>query len=176
MATAYVYAPKTGTNMGQTCYCDNPNCVCPGCVHTVVRKNAGWVSPIDISSNDGLGIYIYATSIYIKSIRTEQVDWICQNTSLVPWTYGVVVDLYKNTNGTGYVGSVMYGHLENRIPNGFYTSHHGLRIGTTPDDDCNCGCYDGHHVHMQRRNGSSNTFGCGATLYAGTTWIFKWTV
>jgi len=176
MATAYVYAPKTGTNMGQVCYCNNPNCVCPGCVHTVVRQNEGWVSPLDISSNSGLDIYLYAAGTYVKSVRTERVGWICGNTTLTPWTNGVLTHLYKDTAGTNYIGGVMYGHLENRIANGLYTSHWGIRVGTTPQNDCDCGCYDGHHIHIQRKNGSSNTFNCGNTLYAGTTWIFKWTV
>lgn len=172
---AYVYAPRSGSNMGQFCYCNNPNCVCPTCEHTRVREWEGWTDSLDISSVSGGSLRFYGNSS-IKSIRTEQVGWICQNTNLVPWTYGVVVSLYSNTAGTNYIGGVMYGHMEggDRIANGHYNSGlWGRWLGRTPYADCDCGCYDGHHVHMQRRWGIDRNFNCWQTIYTGSTWLYR---
>ena len=164
MSYVYVYAPVTGLNWGQATYCSS------GGAHTVVSCLGG-CCPIDISGSQGNSIYFYG-SADIKSIRTTRVSRVCADTTLIPWTDGVVVDIYGQLYGQCYLGSVGYGHLEERVADGLYNSN-TLKLGKLPAN-CNCGCSSGIHVHMQRTNGSSNSFSCYQQLYAGSTWVYRW--
>lgn len=163
MAYVYVYAPVSGQNWGQTTYCSTGN------PHTVV-SSLGGCCPIDISGSAGNSLYFYGSSL-IKSIKTRRVTGVCASDP-APWTDGVVVEFYGQINAQCYIGSVGYGHVQNRISDGVYNTN-TKKIGELPPD-CACGCSRGVHVHMQRTNGFSNSFSCWQQLYAGSTWIYRW--
>lgn len=167
MPYAYVYAPVTGQNWGQETYCYT------GDPHTVVSCLGG-CCPLDISGSAGNSLYFYGSSI-IQSIETRRVSGVCA-VDPAPWDYGVVVDFFAEPNAQCYIASVGYGHVQDRVSNGVYNTR-SLRIGELPPD-CNCGCSDGVHVHMQfdLRGGLGDTrnFYCYQTLYAGSTWLCHW--
>lgn len=176
MPAAYVYAPFNGELLGQEKYCDNTN-------HVHVRLSEGWDDPLDIEASGNTIVRFYASTAYVKSIRTQRVGWICQDTSLFPYTYGVLVSLYKDTAGTNYIGGVMYGHLQTsgRIVDGLYTSFYTIQIGKIIGSTCvPCSCYKSPHIHMERKNGFRRDFSCCTCMdymvYSGGDWIFGFTV
>jgi hypothetical protein len=176
MPTAYVYAPHTGNILGQEYYCNgNP--------HTHVRPQEGFDDPLDIGGSGGTVLRFYATTLYVKSIRTRRVGWICQDTTLIPYTYGVVATLYANTAGNQYIGEVMYGHLQDsgRVADGLYTNFYSLQIGKIIGTTCGtCSCYPAQHIHVEHKNGVRRDFSCctcvGYQVSRETSWIFKFTV
>ncbi len=161
MAYAYVYAPCTGSNWGQTTYCYN------GTTHTRVSSLGGW-SPMDVSGGQGTGVYFWASS-GVKSIRTTRVTGVCRSDP-APWTDGVKVDMYADYNGHSYMGTMGYGHLENRVSNGLYNSRI-LQVGALPRD-CACGCSSGIHVHIQS-TGAQRALNCYSAVYRGSTWLYR---
>jgi len=197
-----VLAPFSGSNWGRGCYCatlicdgggnfdcspggvqDNPpclaGCICGGdpcgCTH-----GAGYLTnPIDIGGGaNGTDIKFYGTS-NILSIKTTQINDFCAVNPPPGFDFidhGVRVDLYCKSGGQNLIGTVFYGHLQNRIANGTYsTGLWGKFLGEL-GPDCNCNCSDGIHVHMTRSStsGSTNALGCYAGVAAGSTMIYQW--
>ena len=88
---------------------------------------------------------------------------------------------YRDLNAQTYLGAALYGHVDNRIPTGIYNNPNGLQIGDACPNTCNCNqnglCYDGVHIHMEREaGGESKSFACGASIYGGSTWIYRFLV
>jgi len=120
----------------------------------------------------------------VGSVVITQVNNICANESLVPWTDGVWIQMYSGSNGGGsYIGGVLYGHVQNRIANGTYNyngfpdqPYFSLVLGQFTPDTCNCTCFAGVHTHMQA-TGSENSLYCGQSLVAGGggTSLYQWT-
>lgn len=170
MAYAYVYAPFSGNMWAQSyyCYC------CGGGAHTVVDQ----CCPIDVGRNDGAtpGIYFYGSS-NIKSIRTTYEGYgVCFEPPVInpPWDALVRVEFFSGLNAQGFIGIVVYAHINGPIANGVYNTR-SRQLGTVASNSCGCGCYQGTHVHMERDiDGISNSFSCGASLYGGSTWLYKW--
>lgn len=176
----YVYAPYSGQNWGQATYCSG------GAAHTIVG-GSGWANPIDIGGgSDGTALKFYASGL-VRSIRTTKIPYICANQGLTPWTNGVLVDMYLDLSGTQYLGSLIYGHVKERIGDNLYSSGlWGKQIGKLPPDlcasgQCNCAittcCSEGIHVHMERKGPvvAVNAFTCWASLTAGSTWLYNFT-
>lgn len=205
MGTAYVLAPNSGQNLGQNCYCtksivcsdgvtraclNNLSGTCkPGCgngcncsagnticPHSTTGGADGWVSPIDIGGSANLAINFYST-VGIQSIRTQKLQCVCGGNPT--WSYCVYVSLYSNQAGTTYIGGVMYAHLDQntRIADGLYVQNlWGKKIGQMTSTNCNCQCYGGYHVHMQRRQGSTPwLYNCQSQLYSGSTKVYGYT-
>lgn len=171
MAYAYVYAPFTGSMWAQAyyCYC------CGGGAHTGVDQ----CCPIDDGRNDGAtpNIYFYGSS-NIKSIRTTYENFgVCLDTAInPPWDALLRVEFFSAVNAQNLIGIVAYAHINAPVANGVYNTR-SMRIGTGAPNTCGCSCYQGAHVHMERDiDGISNSFSCGAQLYAGSTWLYKWIV
>lgn len=206
MGTAFVYAPITGVNWGQACYCTktvtctdgvvrqcrltapcapvcpcspncNPPCNCNAgnttCPHATSLGGEGWGAPLDISASPNQSVKFYSTT-GIQSIRTQKRAMFCGNTGT--WAYGVLVSLYSDFNGTVYIGGVMYGHLleSSILPDLWYQNNvWGRELGKVPGTNCGCNCYNGFHVHLQRRWGQSQNFGtCQAQIWAGQIPIY----
>ncbi len=83
--------------------------------------------------------------------------------------------MYMDLNGQGdWAGQVAYGHLRDWIGNGTHNTNN-LWLGRMPND-CNCGCSDGIHVHMQcAYNGTITSLAACAdvNVYSGITMIYK---
>jgi hypothetical protein len=200
--TYKVFAPFSGQSWGRGCYCatlncdvgndvdcspngqqDDPpclaGCVCGGfncsCTH-----GAGILSnPIDIGpGTDATQIKFYGTS-NILSIKTTRIDDFCNPNPPPGFEYinhGVKVDLYCQTGGQSVIiGTVFYGHLQNRIANGTYSTGLWGRVLGDLGPNCACSCSSGIHVHMTRNSGgSTNLLGCYASVTAGSTMIYQW--
>lgn len=124
----------------------------------------------------GTQVRFYGTS-GIGSIRTTRQSGFCAVSPGAPWDDAVIVDLFYDTNGQCYIGSLFYGHLRNRIANNLYRSPFTNLppIGTVPEC-CPASCYDGLHVHMGRDGfGQTTPAGCHAPLTGGSSWVYKWT-
>lgn len=187
----YVYSPFSGKSLGQVCYCSvscggnlkacptasspcgTPSGCTTSCTHYVVMSGSGWRAPLDvggIGANTPVRFYGSGT---IRSIRVTRTDAICSS-RVIPWTLGILVDLYGFSDGTCPIGGVMYAHLNqaDRIAPGLYnTGLWGLKLGSVPSA-CNCSCSGDPHVHIQRKGGSSHAFSCGQGLTGGSTWVF----
>lgn len=190
MATYYLYSPIDGKSWGQACYCKKSyKCggVSKNCRNTTPCYDSGcsdgasvcnhfniiFGGMLDISGTLGNAVNFYASS-NIKSIEIKHVKYCCGSRS-EPWTWGLEVHVYCNENYTGYIGKVLYCHVENRIAAGKYnTGLWGKQIATLPKN-CNCACSKGIHVHMESP-GTSNSFSCDANLTKGSTWVYKWVI
>lgn len=164
MPYVYVYSPFTGTIWGKETYCG-------GNTHVTVRSLEG-NQPIDIG-NVGEGTSVrFKASGAVKSIRTRRAD-VCR-TQTGDWDQGVIVDMFAQYNQQCYIGSVSYGHLKNWVNNGSYNTNN-MVVGQMPSD-CNCGCSDGIHVHMQANYGTITGLSqcAGVRVYNGSTWIYRW--
>jgi hypothetical protein len=148
-----VYGPFSGTQGGQATYCDTT---------TTHRSGVdGMCCPTDLITSANTSVKFYGSS-NITSIRTYRVGPndnnapLCLNPppSAYSWVNeGVKVELYAYTNGQGYVGTVYYGHLKERIANGVYNYPNGSLLGKIGDSNCNCDCYKGFHTHMETSSG-----------------------
>lgn len=165
MAYVYVYAPCSGTVKEVTHYCNgNP--------HTVVSCIGG-SKPIDIHTGSQVDIYLHVTSIAVRA-KVTRCSGMCLDTSKVPWIYGLRVDLYLDTAATQYLGTVGYGHVDDRIANGTYDCRTPLRLGRLPSA-CNCPCSGAIHVHMQGNGEFVGFVNCANTpVTKGTSWIYRW--
>jgi len=174
----YIWSPFSGTLKGQDCYCNNcangNPCTDSGGFCTVCGSSQcnhpaainGLCCPVDIFGGANTTV-VLRTSSGIQSIRTTRTgplpnndgDLLCASTppSGFAWVNeGVRVRLYTGTNGGGsLVGTVFYGHLKSRIANGTYNSPNLRTMGYLGDQNCNCSCYTGIHVHMARSSGNS---------------------
>lgn len=133
----------------------------------------GGSRPLDILTGAQVDVYLHVTSLAVRA-KISHCNGVCANTSLTPWTYGLKVDLYLDTAATQYLGTVGYGHINNRIAAGTYDSRSAIKLGTLPHD-CACGCSSGIHVHMQG-NGTARSFGncTNISVTKGSTWIYRW--
>lgn len=148
MPYAYVYAPITGQNWGQEAYCTKAGQ--PPHAHV-------WPGeldhPQDIEGDPQDWVRFYASSV-VKRIDTQRIDFMC-GSRMTPITWGILVTMYLNVEGTRYLGKVLYGHLDNRINNGSYTTGlWGRQLGQLPQDiGADTGCYSGEHTHLECKNG-----------------------
>lgn len=184
---AYVYAPFNGDVNALDCRCscsDGLNCG-TGCKHIIPcgGGSAGWQKPIDIGGAAALTAVKFYGSSQIKSIRTTKVACVClpeHDPGLIA-RYGVSVDLYLDTGGVQYIGTMLYGHLDKttRIANNLYSSGlSGKQIGKIANccgSPCSCDCSSGPHVHSQAKGPViRNTFNCESMPVQGSTWIYQW--
>jgi hypothetical protein len=192
MAYYYVYSPFSGIVKGQQCYCgtcsNGNNCntggTCTSCGSTQCKHNSGIVNlccPMDIfgSSNGTVKLYVSSNITSIVTRRTgpnDNGDALCATAPPQGFAWvneGVKVDLY--CHGLR-VGVVFFGHLRNRIANGTYTSPNGRTIGYLGDQNCQCPCYNGIHVHMERSsaNGYTQYRNCNTQIYTNSV-VYRFT-
>jgi hypothetical protein len=114
------------------------------------------------AANTAVVLRTTSTIQSIKTIRTgpnDDGDALCASAPPPGFAWvneGVKVLLYTGTGGGGsLVGTVFYGHLKSRIANGTYNSPNLKTIGYLGDQNCNCACYQGIHVHMARSSANS---------------------
>ncbi len=164
MATVYVYSPFSGTIWGKDQYCN-------GDPHVVVW-NLGGGLPIDIGNVSEGTIIRFAASSQVKSIRTKRAP-VCRSQT-GDWNQGVVVEMFAQYNAQCYIGTVSYGHVRNWVSDGVYNTRNKM-LGVLPHD-CNCGCSDGIHIHMQCGGGTRTGLNqcAGKYVSGGSTWIYKW--
>ena len=176
MTNYYIWSPFSGALKGQDCYCNNcangnpctdsggfcTVCGSSQCTHPVGIN--GLCCPMDIFGGAGTAV-ILRVSVAIQSIRTTRTgpnddgDPLCASAPPPGFAWvneGVRVQLYTGTGGGGtLVGTVFYGHLTSRIANGIYNSPNLKTMGYLGNQDCNCSCYKGIHVHMARSSGNN---------------------
>lgn len=170
-------------NGGSSCCADYGRCTScgnstGGCKHNT--GITGLAKPVDISGAANTAVKCYVNSLVksIKTIRTgpkppgrggcpgdstNNNDALCSTAppSTFCWVdEGVKVELYCELNACGYIGTVFYGHLRNRIANGTYNWPNGKIIGYLGNQNCACACYSGIHLHMER-----STINGGYTYY-----------
>lgn len=174
MSYGYVYAPVSGEIWALDYYCKKAGHP----AHPTVG-GSGYDHPIDLGEglSDGTVIRFRGTS-NIKSIKVEHIGNVCA-TDPSPWTDGVKVHMYTGYNATGtLVGTVLYGHLKERLADGTVknkpSGSWGQYLGKLPHD-CNCGCSIGIHVHMECKGGSRNSLSCEQQVYT-STWFYRWTM
>lgn len=186
--TYYVYAPINGEVWSLDCYCHGPcanaqppDCGSASCKHTVVG-GAGeqpiW-KPADIVGGIA-GTYVCFFASGAESIQVQHINNVCAS-GVTPWTCGVKVLMYRLPNQVCLMGTVVYGHLQNRIADG-YTANRppegwGLIVGELPAN-CNCGCSDLIHTHMEFNIGSRrSSLSCNPStyVYASSSWIYSYT-
>jgi len=212
MTDYWVYCPFSGaTSQGQDCYCGscaggaacNTGGYCTACGGAQCPHNPGingLCCPIDIFGAANKAVKVHVSS-NILSMRTTRVgpsdngDPLCGTPPPANFAWvneGVKVDLYCKYGAQGtLIGTVYYGHLRNRIPNGGYDNPYGRIVGYLGDRDCctcpepcvnpvpnncKCDCYKGIHVHTERLATGGFTYhrDCGYPLTT-TTPIYRFT-
>jgi hypothetical protein len=91
--------------------------------------------------------------------------------------------LYKLPNACCKIGTVLYGHLdqrENNAPNWSiynypYPNNGGKNLGKFPQD-CNCGCSTGIHLHTECKGGIRNPLSCGQQVTGNSSWFYRFNV
>lgn len=164
MPDVYVYAPLSGQITGLDDYCS-------GGTHRVAKL----CCPIDIGVGEGTSVYFYGSGV-IKSVRTTyQGSGVClDGTVPEPWDAGVLVEFFGNYNAQCPIGEVFFAHTQQPVSDGVYNTN-SIQVGVVPPNTCGCDCYGGCHSHVERdANGTTNTFGCGNPVYAGSTWMYRW--
>lgn len=203
MADFYVYVPFSGaTGGGKDCYNNNCNvgnpclnqptntCTACGaadadCVNAIPCKHcSAWgCCPVDLPGAQFTACKI-VTGTNVQSIKTTRVGGLCTAPAGWEWVReGVRVDLYCALNGpaNAWVGTVFFGHMQNRVADGVYNaSGSGVvkTVGTIGGGNC-CGCYTGSHVHLERLQpagvtGATYGFNYGASLPT-SQWLFRFT-
>jgi hypothetical protein len=206
MPTYEIRSPFPGTSRAQYCYCDavtyrcwsesvactikqsNSNChnSCNDPNKVVCSEHIAAVSglccPLDIStgtvnrqiflvtSQNILSVYIARTNLSCIVSPPPGYEWVRE---------GLKVDLFTNTWGNGTkIGSVFYGHVRNRISNGIYNYPYQNALGETGNQDCNCHCYSGIHVHLARSSGNGGTTiarACGTSVTTDSV-VYRFTL
>lgn len=170
----YVRAPLTGTLTALDTYCGTS---------TPHPTRSGYSSARDVSAAPNTNIVFYG-STNVRSIRvTSWQSSICSGYS-APWSNGVKVDFYKGLNGTQYIGTVYYGHVQNPSNAGIQNTRTwtvGQVPSSCPDNPCdpNDICYTGGHNHMEKMTSPVATampLSCWQTVYAGSTNIYRWQI
>lgn len=145
---------------------------CPNCNH----YPGILTSPLDIgntASGGGTAVYFWANS-YVKSIIVTKKDGFCSPQPPSPYRDGAEVQFFCELGGQGHIGTVFYGHLQN-IVQGTFNSNQKI-VGYSVNNQCNCQCMSGPHVHMTRSsNGTTNSIACLSPVTRGSTWIYSWT-
>jgi hypothetical protein len=147
MATAIIYAPITGSFTGIPagyCAC-SPN-PAPCGTHPAT---SGYTDAYDIGSvSAGSTIYVAANNAVLSIKVMPQVqNTVCYRSSEIglPWDVYTEVRVYKynNANEAGYLGSVLFGHLDQPQLTGTYNWPFGnLPIGKIAPS-CACSCASG---------------------------------
>lgn len=168
--------------------CSSPGklpCECSACCkHYILEEWLNYAYPADINCAPGGWVRFYGSS-NIGSIRARQTTGVCGNqTGAI--NEGVKVEVYGGSNAaSGYIGTLHYAHLANRIahhtiinrPSGGWQSNPPA-LGTTPTPvPPNQRCYMSHHVHLQifgTGMGRSN-LSCQTGVNTSTA-IYWWTV
>lgn len=165
----YVYSPVNGEHItGLDDYC------CSGCgSHSTCQYD----TPVDIDTAGTTDIYFRASSS-IGSIKFV-FDWHCCCDDVGDdYARTVEVELYYNQDATCYIGSVLYGHLEDlnsNIWDGKEEIYNGedILIGESMqglnDYSCSDPCYDGAHIHLEENNGEYVGPSCGGSVFDGTS-------
>lgn len=200
MADYIVYGPFSGTLWGQDCYCGNCSggspcnsggyCTSCGSGDANCRHNTGingLCCPTDVggAANTAVKLSLSSNILSVRTYRTgpsDDGDALCATTppSGFGWVNeGIKVQLYNAPNGLRtLVGIVFYGHLTSRIANGIYNNPNNLTIGYLGSQDCNCACYHGIHVHMERSSwysGYTYHRSCYTSVIYATA-IYRWTI
>jgi hypothetical protein len=181
MATATLKSPVTGTVTGKAVYCQCPGDVCAGSGATHGSCNGG-SSKYDIDAGDGEAIKLRVNYPTVKSIET----WVytsgaaacCESTSCASkFKRTIVVDLFSqvDANAGSYIGTVLYGHIDNpvvshgqviNLSSGVFT------LGYAASGSCT-GCSTGSHVHMEKWGGSANSYCCCTTVTTSNV-LYSW--
>jgi len=166
MPTSIFCAPSSGLMMSNSVYCQKAGTP----PHRIIT--GGYNGPFDIECPSNGAQRLYVTQV--NSVYCQRVDYCCESRAH-PWTRGVAVKLYSDTNWTNKIGTVLYAHLEYQQSTGYFNNNiWGMWIGSTPSTDCGCTCYSGHHIHMEQTGASIiNNIQCGATITASSTWMYK---
>jgi len=136
----------------------------------------GGTSPVDIARTGGSwNLYLRVNYPTVKSIKTY-VELRCCTGCATKYRRTIKVKLYQCPNAIGYIGTVMYAHVDN--PQVAHNKVYNLtssskKLGTMPTGSCG-GCYTGPHSHMERSGGSTSA-PCCATDVSTSTKIYSWT-
>ncbi len=151
-----VYAPFNGNIWNLDTYC-------AGGTHTNVYGLWG-SRPADLFAGQGTAVRLWV-STNVKSVNIQRCDCVCR-TDPSPWDDGINVAMFSGYNCTGSnLGTVAFGHLNNRHSNGYHNSPNGRIMGYLPAD-CACGCSSGIHCHIECSLPRAYTNNC--------SWEFLW--
>ncbi len=179
MPTVYVYSPADGIITARDDYCGSP-CDADPCTgdHGTHATCKGWSSPVDIDAYDGEEIKLYVNYPTVKSIKTL-VEYECCCNDQNKYGRAIIVELYALRDAQCYIGSVLYGHIDNPqvTHNTVYNlSSSSKRLGYAPAGAHSCGgstCYSGSHSHMERLGGQTVAPCCCTDTVKGSTPIYK---
>ena len=179
MPTVYVYSPADGIITGRANYCGSP-CDADPCTgdHGTHGTCKGWSSPVDIDAYDGEELKLYVNYPTVKSIKTL-VQYECCCDAQNKYGRAIIVELYAKQNAVCYIGSVLYGHVDNpQVTNNavYNLSSSSKTLGYAPGGTYSCGgstCYSGSHSHMERHGGATVAPCCCTDTVKGSTSIYK---
>lgn len=134
---------------------------------------------VDIGSPEDGTFRLWGSGI--ESWWVENGTLCCPGCTTTDLKRSVKIYLYRQRNYEGYVGYVLFGHVESpQLSNGGRNyAPSGELIGYTPNDDCADGCYSGEHLHTEAEPASAVTLSVEVYSYqlltAGSTTVYKWT-
>ncbi len=172
MPYAYIYSPFTAEVRGLNTYCID------GSAHYSGFSNYGMCCPVDIGGTGlvftGSAVVFYCNSA-IGSIRTTRRSDFCVGNFGSPTEDAVFVDMYRFANAQTYLGTMFYGHLAFRIPDGIHNNPSGKVLGRLPGPHPTCCCYTYPHIHVGRNTaGQTRSLTCYQKLTQGTDWFYRW--
>jgi hypothetical protein len=182
MTTAYVRAPFSGCISGKAVYCvaDEPGEHCCNCDDSCNGSGGthwtcgGGSNPIDICGTAGSSIYL---RVNYPTVRCVQV-WVafpCCSGCADKYRRTVKVDLYSQPNMVGYIGTIVFAHVDNpTVLDGqmFNLTSSSLKLGYVPSGSCG-NCFTGPHVHMERYGGSTASLCCCSSVTTSSN-IYSW--
>lgn len=171
MPTAIIYAPISGVFTGiKNGYCKcapNP----PPC-GTHWAGALGYADPYDIGGVfSGSSVYVVANNAVLSVKVMPQVqNTLCHRWSEIglPWDVYTEVRVYRynDANEEGYLGSVLFGHLDQPQLTGTYNWPFGyLPIGKIAPP-CSCSCADGCKCGGEPRSDTFRGY-CASTVLCG---------
>jgi len=174
-ATAYIYAPFTGS-VGRR---DTSNhCPC-----TDGQACGSAMRPMDLLYLGSTNINAYVSFSTIRSVSiTDYLSGTayecCDQYSVSDNLHrATVVRLYKYSNRVGYIGYVLYGHLNisnrslNIDSNGNLNQNYVGRLGSVVTNETNPNCYTGYHLHMEV-SVPGQFYNSGTNITVGATPIY----
>jgi len=173
MPTAIIYAPLTGSFTGiATGYCScgtsNPPC------GTHYAGASGYTDPFDIGNvSAGSPVYVVANdSVLSIKVMPQVQNTLCHRWSEIglPWDVYTEVRVYRenDANEAGYLGSVLFGHLDQPQLTGTYNWPFGhLPIGKIAPS-CSCSCASGCRCGGNPTNPAFRGY-CATTALCGNT-------